>query len=161
MDFTLSNNQIYTNPLIVTSDMLQQITCRQTLHLITQLVDALAYIHSKYIVHCDLVPANILVNLSSFELIITNFGKSKQLEQNDQITLAFDIYGLALCISNILHVHNHQNITYLLNPLLRMCMQDDLYQRPTIEQCREALHVISTYDDEFLEQKQQIGLNIN
>lgn len=52
----------------------------------TQLVDAIGFVHSKGIVHRDLKPENILLN-SEWKLMVTDFGAAKILTDDEKLRL--------------------------------------------------------------------------
>lgn len=153
---------------------LSQVDCvldfKEAIELIGQVVDGLSFIHSKNIIHHDFAPANILVELSDHKikrLVISDFGVSEFLtdvnpenrvrgrndcapEQhtNDDITLAFDIYGLANIICRILWLHVKHFKGYdgcyttntklaLVYDLVTLCREKNPKNRPTIQQINE------------------------
>lgn len=64
---------------------------RETQFLMKQILEALAYMHEKSIVHLDLKPENILLdNLDSRQLKIIDFGISQRYDVNANIK---GIYG--------------------------------------------------------------------
>lgn len=64
---------------------------RETQFLMKQILEALAYMHEKSIVHLDLKPENILLdNLDSRQLKIIDFGISQRYDANANIK---GIYG--------------------------------------------------------------------
>ena len=52
----------------------QALTINSQLGLALQLVDALSYLHSNNIVHCDIKPGNILCDMSTCNFFIIDFG---------------------------------------------------------------------------------------
>lgn len=58
----------------------------RAVHYITQVGEALEYIHSLRINHLDVKPANILVNSKNDRAVLIDFGLSKQYDSNDQQT---------------------------------------------------------------------------
>ena len=55
----------------------------EALHLFTQLLHALSYIHSKLICHRDLKPSNLLLNAAGTVIKLCDFGSAKQLVSTD------------------------------------------------------------------------------
>jgi tRNA A-37 threonylcarbamoyl transferase component Bud32 len=54
-------------------------------NIMKQLFEALAYIHEFGIVHCDVKPENILYDISTKKIVLTDFGLSKMILSNQKI----------------------------------------------------------------------------
>ena len=57
---------------------------KQTIQLITQILDALHYAHQQEIIHRDIKPENILIEQYSHRPIITDFGVAKVLREENE-----------------------------------------------------------------------------
>jgi serine/threonine-protein kinase len=57
---------------------------KQTIQLITQILDALHYAHQQDIIHRDIKPDNILIEQHGHRPIITDFGVAKVLREEDE-----------------------------------------------------------------------------
>ena len=60
------------------------IPLKQTIQLITQILDALHYAHQQDIIHRDIKPDNILIEKHSLRPMITDFGVAKVLREKDE-----------------------------------------------------------------------------
>lgn len=85
--------------------------------LLRPVASALQYAHSQKIIHCDVKPANILINQSN-KVLLTDFGISKQVSQRttggtppymapeqftgDKLTPQTDVYGLGVTVYEML-----------------------------------------------------------
>ncbi len=63
----------------------QQLTARESVELVVQLADALAYAHQNGIIHRDIKPENIMLDDSARPLIM-DFGLAKRLDDNANMT---------------------------------------------------------------------------
>jgi serine/threonine-protein kinase len=57
---------------------------KQTIQLITQILDGLHYAHQQEIIHRDIKPDNILIEQHSHRPIITDFGVAKVLQEENE-----------------------------------------------------------------------------
>lgn len=70
----------------------QSLTHKEVAQLVLKIAEAVAYAHSKGVIHRDLKPGNVLVDKNN-EPRITDFGLAKQIEDGSNLTVTGQIIG--------------------------------------------------------------------
>jgi serine/threonine protein kinase len=68
----------------------RNITCAQKLKWAVQIAGGLDFLHANGVIHCDLKPANILLD-SDYNAKIIDFGISKQQMQHTKMTFKIGV----------------------------------------------------------------------
>lgn len=126
---------------------------RQLRQVLCDILLGLVELHDRGLVHCDLKPSNILVNLNPWKLVLGDCGfvtvahrakvtkTAAGFRDPDPVAdFTHDVYSFGICISEIVCDTNRRISSKFYQDLIDRCTCEDKTKRPSV---RELLSVLS------------------
>ena len=67
-----------------------------------QIISAINFMHSNYIIHRDIKPSNCLIDFDGKNVKVTDFGLSRMINYDRNITYSWPIATMAYCAPELL-----------------------------------------------------------